>query len=229
MSLRLEGLGHTYISPAGEARMVLDIGDFDLSGGDQLLLRGVSGSGKTTLFNILAGLMHPSQGEVHYDTQPLYALSEAARDRFRARHIGYVFQNHLLLASLTALDNVVVPMAFARSWPAREWKPRARDLLARLGMAEYAGYHPRALSTGQRLRVAIARALANAPTVLLADEPTAALDPRAAGVVMDLLQESCCEHRSILIVSSHDPALNSRFAQVVDLQAGRLVEREVAA
>jgi ABC-type lipoprotein export system ATPase subunit len=228
MSLGIAGLQHTYTSPAGETRKVLDIGDYALADGDQLLLRGVSGSGKTTFFNILAGLLHPSQGQVLYDEKSLYSLREAERDRFRARHVGYVFQNHMLLPSLTALDNVMTPLAFAGSIPSGERKERARSLLAQLGIAEYAGYRPRALSTGQRLRVAIARALANSPSVLLADEPTAALDSAAAGAVMDLLQQSCREHQSILVVSSHDPALDSRFERVVDLRQGRLIAREVA-
>lgn len=227
MSLRVEALGHTYISPAGEARKVLDIGDYALTDGDQILLRGISGSGKTTFFNILAGLLHPSQGQVFYDDQSLYALPEAARDRFRARHVGYVFQNHMLLPSLTALDNVMTPLAFAGTVPSGERKNRARALIAQLGIEAFAGYRPRALSTGQRLRVAIARALANSPSVLLADEPTAALDPAAAGAVMDLLQQSCRDHHSILIVSSHDPALDGRFERVVDLRGGRLIAREV--
>jgi putative ABC transport system ATP-binding protein len=222
VTLRFQGLGHVFRSPAGESRRVLMIGDFQLEPGDQLLVRGVSGSGKTTLFNILAGLLRPTEGEVYYDHQALYALPEAARDRFRAGHIGYVFQNHLLLPYLSAVDNIVVPLAFARRYPARDWKPRAKTLLAQLGMADHLEYRPRALSTGQRLRVAIARALANSPAVLLADEPTAALDADAASQVMDLLQTTCREHQAILIVASHDPALSGRFAQVCDLRAGQL-------
>jgi ABC-type lipoprotein export system ATPase subunit len=186
----------------------------------------VSGSGKTTLFNILAGLLHPTRGQVFYGDQDLYALPEAQRDRFRAQHVGYVFQNHLLLPSLSALDNVMLPLAFGRQVPVGERSARATAILGRLGMAEYTAYRPRALSTGQRLRVAIARALANAPSVLLADEPTAALDPASALVVMDLLQETCRQHGAILVVASHDPALDGRFEHVADLQAGRLNVRE---
>lgn len=223
MSLRVENLGHVYQSPVGEARTVLHIPAWTVQTGEQLLIRGVSGSGKTTLFNILAGLLHPTQGTVWYDQQSLYALPEEQRDRFRARQTGYVFQNHHLLPALTALENVVMPMAFARSVPAARWRTRARDLLAQVGLADYLAYRPGQLSTGQRLRVALARALANTPRLLLADEPTAALDAASGQVVMDLLQTVCHEHNAMLLVASHDPAWVTRFAQVLDLTNGGLI------
>jgi putative ABC transport system ATP-binding protein len=177
LSLRVEGLSHTYrsLNAASEARTVLQIGDWALERGQQVLLRGVSGSGKTTLFNILAGLLRPTTGTVYYERQSLYALPEEARDRFRAQQVGYVFQNHHLIGSLSALENVVMPMAFARALPSRQWRNSAGALLTQVGLGDFQHDLPRRLSTGQRLRVAIARALANRPRVLLADEPTAAL------------------------------------------------------
>jgi len=226
MSLRIEDLSHTY--PGAEVRQVLCIDAWALKDGDQILLRGVSGSGKTTLFNILSGLLHPTTGAVYYGDQPLYALAEAARDRYRAQHIGYIFQNHNLIGSLTALENVMMPMAFARTLAPAAQRKRAVELLAAVELSEYVQTLPKHMSAGQRLRVAVARALANNPRVLLADEPTAALDVHSGEVVMDLLQTTCDASGAILIVASHDPALISRFDQRVDLHAGQLHEAQLA-
>lgn len=222
MNLRYEQLRHTFRSPTGDARQVLDVPVWELAAGRQVLLRGVSGSGKTTLFNITAGLLEPTQGRVFYDDTALYGLPPGNRDRFRARTVGYIFQTHQLLSPLSALENVVMPMAFAREYPRTEWKKRARELLSTLGLADHLDYRPAKLSTGQRLRVAVARALVNNPSVVLADEPTAALDPDSAQVVMDLVQQICSENNAILVVASHDPVLSERFDRVVDLIDGQI-------
>lgn len=217
MKLNFNNLKHIYPSPAAEPRPVLDIPSWTLDDEQQVLLRGVSGSGKTTLFNIAAGLMHPTEGEVRYGDQPIYALSESARDRFRAQNIGYVFQNHYLLPTLTALENVMMPLAFGGEAPRSQWKTRAADMLSRLGLLDHHHYRPAKMSTGQRMRVAIARALVSNPAVLLADEPTASLDSDAAETVMDEIQQICRENGAILVVASHDPALDKRFNTVVHL------------
>jgi ABC-type lipoprotein export system ATPase subunit len=216
--LRIEGLHHTY--PAAE-QPVLTVGDWALAAGDQVLLRGVSGSGKTTLLNIIAGLLRPSQGAVYYETQSIYALGEAARDRLRARMVGYVFQNHHLLPTLTALENVAMPLAFGGVGAAAR-KRRALALLEQVRLGSIADQYPAKISTGQRLRAAIARALANQPRLLLADEPTAALDEQSGCVVMDVIQAECRAHGAVLIVASHDPALEARFGMIADLHAGKL-------
>jgi putative ABC transport system ATP-binding protein len=182
----------------------------------------VSGSGKTTLLNILAGLLTPTRGEVHLDETALFRLSEAGRDRFRAQHVGYVFQNHNLLNALTALENVIMPMMFAAKLPPQQRRPRARRLLEVIGLGDAANRHPAQLSAGQRMRVAVARALANRPEIMLADEPTAALDQDSAHVVMDLIQQTCREEGASLLVASHDPALACRFDAVVHLRAGSI-------
>ena len=217
MDLQFANLKHIYPSPTAEHRPVLDIPEWKISAGNQILLKGVSGSGKTTLFNITAGLMQPTEGTVHFGGQALYALPEAQRDRFRAQHIGYVFQNHYLLANLTALENVVMPLAFAGNVARRDWKPRAQAMLEKMRLADHLHYKPAKLSTGQRLRVAIARALVSEPTVLLADEPTAALDSDSAQTTMDVMQEICQQQGGILIVASHDPALDPRFSIIAHL------------
>ena len=227
MTIRLENLNHIYKSPEGEARPVLNISAWALEAGNQILLRGVSGSGKTTLFNIMAGLLQPTKGGVWYDDLSLYSLSEARRDRFRACNIGYIFQNHFLLNTMTAVENVEMPMAFARSLPQPQWRQRAVALLTQVGLAERVHYRPSQLSTGQRMRVAVARALANNPNVIFADEPTAALDEESSEMVMDLIQATCRANNAILLVASHDPALTQRFAHIADLQAGQLSLNEV--
>lgn len=219
MKLRLDDLHHTY---AGAEQPVLSIGDHVFASGSQTLLRGVSGSGKTTLLNIIAGLLPPTQGGIFYDDDAIYARSEAQRDLLRTRTVGYAFQNHHLLPSLTAQENVAMPLAFAGMNRALRNK-RALALLEQLGLAAYAHRYPRSLSTGQRLRVAITRALANEPLLLLADEPTAALDADAGREVLDLMQTECRKRSATLLIASHDPSLEARFADILDIRAGRLL------
>lgn len=226
MPITLENLTQVYRSPSGEPRPVLDIPAWHIGSGQHVLLRGVSGSGKTSLFNIMTGLLKPTGGRVLYDDLPLYSLPEAARDRFRAVNIGYIFQSHFLLSTLTAVQNVEMPMAFARGIPAAERRKRSRELLDRLGLADHFNDYPQQLSTGQRMRVAVARALANRPHAVFADEPTAALDADSAVQVMDLIRETCTASGAILLVASHDPALASYFSHYADLKAGHLTLSE---
>jgi ABC-type lipoprotein export system ATPase subunit len=225
MDLRIEQLRHTYRAPALEDRTVLNIAEWQISAGRQVLLRGISGSGKTTLLNILAGLLPPTNGTVWVGEQSLYALRESQRDHLRARAIGYVFQMHHLVPTLSALENVEMPLMFGRrlNGPAR--RAQALALLADVGLGEFSRYRPVQLSTGQRLRVAVARALAAKPAVVLADEPTAALDAQASANVIALIQDACRRRGASLIVASHDPALASRFDCVVDLHGGMLYEQ----
>jgi len=220
--LRLENLTHTYKTAGLEARTVLDIGMWSLGDGIQLLVRGVSGSGKTTLFNIIAGLLRPTTGEVYLGEQALYRLPEAVRDRARAQKIGYIFQTHHLLPAFTALENVIMPLQFAGTLPASHRAEWAKQLLVQVGLGDYLHHRPSQLSTGQRLRVAVARGLANQPSLILADEPTAALDPDNGAVIMDLLQTACRQTNATLIVASHDPALADRFDQQINLHAGKI-------
>lgn len=224
MDLLLEQVRHTYAAPALETHTVLDIDLWHVASGEQVLLRGVSGSGKTTLLNILAGLLPPSRGTVWLGGHALYALRESRRDRLRATTIGYVFQMHHLAPMLSALENVEMPLVFGGKVAARDRNLRARELLAAVGLAEFDRHRPVQLSTGQRLRVAVARALAACPALVLADEPTAALDGQAGSIVMDLLQDRCRRFGATLLVASHDPALAARFDRVVDLRGGVLHE-----
>lgn len=226
MTIRLENLLHKYDNAAEDERPVVDIQAWQIQPNEHILLRGMSGSGKTTLFNIMTGLLKPSSGTVWYDDKALYTLSESARDRFRARNIGYIFQNHFLLNTMTAAQNVEMPMAAARVISASEWKSRAHELLSQVGLKHRANYYPAQLSSGQRMRVAVVRALANQPNVVFADEPTAALDEDTTEVVMDLIQEACRAKGAMLIVASHDPSITHRFQTVMNLKNGKLSVNE---
>ncbi len=222
MTLRLRNLRHIYREPGLPPREVLNIPVWSAEPGETILLRGKSGSGKTTLLNLISGLLTPTEGAVEVAGVDMARLPEAKRDRFRARHVGYVFQLHHLLP-LTALENVEMPLAFLGE-NSRERRTKALQALESVGLSEWARNKPAQLSTGQRLRVAIARALVIAPPVLLADEPTAALDGDMGLQVVELLERVCAEQHAILIVASHDPALINRFQRVVNIEAGQLQE-----
>lgn len=228
INIRVEELQHTYRSKQQggqgmEPRTVLTIPKWTVAAGDHLLLKGISGSGKTTLLNVLAGLQPPTTGRVWLNDDLLYALSEAKRDQLRARYIGYVFQIHLLVPTLTALENVEMPLVFAGKLRGKQRRERAAELLTEVGLGDFLRHRPVQLSVGQRLRVSIARALVNHPALLLADEPTAALDVEAGRQVMELMQQVCRTTQTTLIVASHDPALTARFEQIITLQNGAIV------
>jgi len=196
---------------------VLDLEHLVLPAGSCTVLRGRSGSGKTTLLNLIAGVTAPTGGTVHVDDTDVFALSEARRDRFRAEHVGYVFQTFNLLAALSALENVMLAMMFADAVPQRLQRQRAADLLARLGLAERLAHRPAQLSRGEQQRVAIARALANRPPLVLADEPCASLDARTAGEVLAIFLAVCRQDQKTLLLVSHDEAAFGAADRVIDM------------
>ncbi|MCS7081067.1 MAG: ABC transporter ATP-binding protein [Chloracidobacterium sp.] len=213
--LNLRNLRLEYPSPGGEPPVrVLDIPTWTVAAGEQVALVGASGSGKTTLLNVIAGLVTPDEGEVRLDDTDITRLDEVRRDRFRAAHIGYVFQNIHLLPAFTALENVALGMKFADN---RAGATYAQALLDKVGLRERARYFPRQLSAGQQQRVGVARALANRPKLVLADEPTSALDARNRDAVLDLMQKLCAEIGAALIVVTHDEAVARRFPTVLRL------------
>lgn len=222
MQLRIQNLTHSYRNPSGDVRTVLDIPEWNIPSGKQILLRGVSGSGKTTLFNLLSGLLRPTNGMIYFDDQSLFSLNEAHRDRFRAQHVGYIFQQHYLIESLSALENVRMPMRFANTTSPKDATKRATLLLEKVGLKAHLNHHPKQLSVGQRLRVSIARALANPVQLVLADEPTAALDPSHAHDMVRLIRENCEEMGATLLVASHDPSITMYFSTLADLKEGRI-------
>jgi ABC-type lipoprotein export system ATPase subunit len=181
---------------------VLKVQTFVARKGTLTLVCGASGAGKTTLLHIVAGLLRPSAGVVLIDSVSLYGLSEPARDRYRARHIGIMMQEPAWLDSLTAEENVMLPMLFAGSRRA-VMRSRARELLSRFGLEQRIGHAPSALSTGERIRVALARALSVDPAVVLADEPTASLDSDSAKHTASLLSSLAHEHGKTVLVATH--------------------------
>jgi putative ABC transport system ATP-binding protein len=191
----------------GGALQVLEVGHLELPAGRCTVIQGRSGSGKTTLLNLIAGVSLPSRGAIAVEGTEITALPEARRDRFRAERIGYVFQSFNLLAALSALENVMVAMMFARAVPRREHRARARALLERLGLGDRLAHRPAQLSRGEAQRVAIARALANDPPLVLADEPCASLDAAAAREALAALLAVCREAGKTLLIVSHDVAV----------------------
>jgi ABC-type lipoprotein export system ATPase subunit len=208
----------------GGSLQVLKIEQLALPAASCAVLRGRSGSGKTTLLNLIAGVALPSAGTIEVDGTDVLALSEARRDRFRARHIGYVFQSFNLLAAFSALENVVVAMSFADVVPKRLQRQRASELLARLGLAERLAHKPQHLSRGEQQRVAIARALANNPPIILADEPCASLDAATAGEVMTAFLAVCRQDGKTLLLVSHEEAALRDADQVIDMATLNLAE-----
>jgi putative ABC transport system ATP-binding protein len=198
----------------------LAIPDLHIAAGESVFLHGPSGCGKSTLLGLLAGVLVPSAGEVKLLGRPWSALPGAARDRLRADHVGYVFQQFNLLPYLSVLDNVRLPCRFSarRAERAGDVTARARELLARVGLPK--ALWPRradALSVGQQQRVAAARALIGSPALVIADEPTSALDAALRDAFMDLLLDQCRASGSTLVFVSHDDRLAAAFDRRLSL------------
>ncbi|MDZ4849363.1 MAG: ABC transporter ATP-binding protein [Pirellulaceae bacterium] len=209
--LTIEGLRKSFPDPSGGRLEILDIPKFEMSAGDQMVLRGESGSGKTTLLHIISGISQADSGRIAIDSIELTKLSEAARDRLRAAKIGYVFQTFNLLPAFTALENVRLGMTFGRG---KYDLDRARELLSRVGLADRANYRPSQLSVGQQQRVAVARALANKPRLLLADEPTANIDPANQQKIIDLIRDVCRDESVALLLVTHSDLIAQQFDRV---------------
>jgi ABC-type lipoprotein export system ATPase subunit len=194
----------------------------DVARGEFVALRGASGAGKSTLLHLLGGLDLPNAGAVLFEGRPLAELSDSALTQFRNRHIGFIFQAYHLLPELDALENVCLPARMARRDPA-ETTPRARELLALVGLGDRVEHKPYELSGGEQQRVAIARALINDPVLVLADEPTGNLDSRTGGEIIDLLCRVRAEKRTALVIATHDATVAARAPRVVQLVDGRMV------
>ena len=199
----------TYATPAGPFTALRDA-SLAIEPGEFVTVVGPSGSGKSTLLNLLSGIDRPTEGEVHVDRTAVHELTENEMSVWRGRNVGIVFQFFQLLPTLTAAENVMLPMDFADAWAAGERRPRALDLLERVGVADQADKLPETLSGGQRQRVAIARALANDPPLLVADEPTGNLDSRTSDAVLELFAELSADGKTVVMVTHERDA--SRFA-----------------
>lgn len=214
--LTITDLIKTFSQPGGGSLTVLDIPSMQVNVGEQVALIGQSGGGKTTLLHLIAGLLVPDSGSIRIDKTEITRLSEQGRDRFRAGAIGYVFQTFNLLPAFSAIENVKLGMTFG--FGNRDGS-RAMDLLSRVGLADRANYRPSQLSVGQQQRVAIARALAGSPRILLADEPTANVDPASAETVLDLIRNTCREEQVALLLVTHDMEIASSFDRVEELDS----------
>lgn len=205
----------------GQAQNTLSIEQLTLEQGQHLFIRGPSGSGKTTLLNLLAGILLPTQGQLNILNQPLAHLSQAARDRFRADHLGIIFQQFNLLPHLSILDNVQLPCHFSarRRQRAGNLTTSTQHLFTALGLASTVQKRAvQQLSIGQQQRVAVARALIGNPELIIADEPTSALDADRRDDFMQLLFNQAQTQGSTIVLVSHDPALNKHFHQAIDLK-----------
>jgi putative ABC transport system ATP-binding protein len=208
---------------AGAEHPALDGVTLGIERGEFMAVTGPSGSGKSTLLNLIAGLDRPTEGRVVVEGWDLGHAGEAALARYRRDRVGFVFQFFNLLGSLTVLENVMVPAQLAGSGKAAA-RRRAEELLERLGIAGQAGRYPARLSGGQQQRVAVARAVVNRPLILLADEPTGALDSRSGTQVMEMLVELNRGGQTVLLVT-HDPKLAARYARrVVTLIDGQMAD-----
>jgi len=222
MALTLHNLVKRFVAPDGSAVPVIDIPRLRVDDGEQIALIGSSGSGKTTLLHLIAGILTPDGGSILFEVPgpsgpisvDIARLGEAQRDVFRGAHIGYVFQTHHLLSGLTAMENVLLGMSFTGRPADAKW---AEHLLKAVGLGDRLTYRPGKLSVGQQQRVAVARALANRPRLVLADEPTGALDAKNAKQVLGLIRSLCAEVGASLLLVTHDLEIARQMPRSVTL------------
>ncbi len=206
-------------SPEGPLAIVHDV-TFDIARGETVAITGASGAGKSTLLAMLAGLDLPTSGHLWLDGQDLTTLSEDGRARLRAQRVGFVFQSFHLIPSLTALENVLLPLELARR---DNPQVLAREALDRVGLASRVDHYPRQLSGGEQQRVALARAFVVGPAVLFADEPTGNLDAHTGQRIIDLMFDMNRTARTTLVLVTHEQPLAARCDRILHMQAGRLV------
>ena len=221
--LRCHQLTKTYLSGGRSLTVLKDI-TFQLEPGGFLAIVGPSGSGKTTLLGLLAGLDRPSSGEVHLDGADLNALDEDARARLRGEKVGFVFQSFQLVPTLTATENVQVPLELR----GERMDGRAAKLLERVGLAGRGHHYPAQLSGGEQQRVALARAFANRPRILFADEPTGNLDARTGHMIVELMSELNRDLGTTLVLVTHDADLAARAHRTIRLADGVVVHDTAA-
>lgn len=224
--LKLDQIKKQYRQPNGETLSILDVPHYAVDRAEQVALIGPSGCGKTTLLHVVAGITKPTSGKVVLDGIELSKYSESARDRIRADKIGYVFQTFNLLPGFSALENVILGMTFAKG---KRDPARAKKLLDRVGLSHRMTHHPSKMSVGEQQRVAVARALANQPKLLLADEPTANVDPLNQQQIVDLIRNTCEEENIALILVTHSREVSDQFERVDRLaEVNQVVARALA-
>jgi putative ABC transport system ATP-binding protein len=218
--LTAKSIGKTVKSGDADLVILRDI-DLAVTQGEAVAIAGASGSGKSTLLAILAGLDTPSTGNVSLDGQDLFSLDEDARAELRGRAVGFVFQSFQLLPSLTAMENVMLPLELSNH---ADPERNSREMLTRVGLGERLHHYPKHLSGGEQQRVALARAFVVRPKLLLADEPTGSLDADSGGGVISLLFEMNREYGTTLVLVTHDESLAARCARVVRLAGGKIMQ-----
>jgi putative ABC transport system ATP-binding protein len=219
-AIEVVGLSKRVADATGELAILEDI-DFTVHPGETLAIIGASGSGKSTLLGLLAGLDTPSTGTVRLDGTDIFALDEDGRAGLRQAKLGFVFQSFQLLAHLTALENVMLPLELRREANAKE---KAAEMLGRVGLSSRLKHYPKYLSGGEQQRVALARAFVTQPPLLFADEPTGSLDAVTGEAVIQLMFELNRERGSTLVLVTHDPSIAARCERTVTIAAGRLVQ-----
>lgn len=221
-ALEIRGLKHRY---AAAGPWTVDVASFAVAKGEQVLVTGGSGVGKSTLLQLIAGLLDPAEGEVRLGGEAMHARRGAARDLFRGKHLGMIFQTFNLLSGFSAAENVMAALMFSE-WPKGEHRKRAAEALKALGLTDI-DRSVDAMSVGQQQRVAVARAVVTDPVLVLADEPTASLDPENSAATMTLIQETCRSRGAALLCVSHDPAMASRFVRRIGFAELSGARREV--
>ena len=204
------------LGQTGGETVVFRLPQLEVARGERLAFTGPSGCGKSTLLHLVSGLLRPQAGSIRVLGEDPSAFRHAELDRFRGAHLGFIFQTFQLLGAFTAVENVRIGLRFGRGLPKREQRDRAATLLQRVGLGRRLHVRPHRLSVGERQRVAIARALANTPRIILADEPTGALDPATGDAVFDLLDEVCAEQGCALLFVTHDQRLAERLPRQFD-------------
>lgn len=224
--IEAKGIEQTYLSGGRPLTVLQDI-NLSIEPQGFVAIVGPSGSGKTTLLGLLAGLDTPSSGTVKLDGQDIALLTEDQRARFRAERVGFVFQSFHLIPTLTARENVMVPLELlGASYNGKEIENRVNDLLVRVGLGDREDHYPAQLSGGEQQRVALARAFVNAPKILFADEPTGNLDAATGHKVIDLMVELNREAKTTQVLVTHDPELALRAHRIIRLSGGRIIEDE---
>jgi len=219
--ISLKNISKTFQTPAGTFMALKDI-NLQIRDGEFVGLIGKSGSGKSTLLNMIGGIDRPSSGAVEVGTTSVQDLKENKLAHWRGRTVGFVFQFFQLLPTLTAVENVMLPMDFCKTFPVRERRQRAVSLLERVGVGQQADKLPATLSGGEQQRVAIARALANEPAVVLADEPTGNLDSVTAQAVFDLFREMATAGTTV-VIATHEADITRVIDRTLEISDGALV------
>jgi len=218
--IKLQHVSKTYYTPAGDYPALRNV-DLEIRAGEFVAIAGKSGSGKSTLLNMVGGIDSPSSGSVEVGGRAIHALRENQLAVWRGRNIGFVFQFFQLLPTLTIAENVMLPMDFCRTFPVRDRRKRALDLLERVGVAAHADKLPSALSGGEQQRAAIARALANGPAVILADEPTGNLDSLTSAAVLGLFREMASSGTTV-VIATHERDIAGVVDRKVEVADGAL-------